>query len=130
MGLGFKSFALSLVSVLLEDIDDVVETLNAREARKADASRLRELQSRQAGKTRVGSVEAFFERIGVAAVALEGDLKVGDIVEIGTEDDAVRQRVSSMQIDRRDVLEAHAGDSVGIKLKYRVGRGSEVCRIG
>ncbi len=114
----------------MEDIDDVVESLNAKEARKMNAIQSRDAQSRQQGKVRIGSVEAFFDKIGVAAVALEGPLKVGDIIEIGTEDDAIRQRVASMQIDRKDVLEAGAGDSVGIKLKHPVRKGSEVCRIG
>jgi translation initiation factor IF-2 len=114
----------------LEDIDDVVDALNAREERKIARQGSQDLQSSRSGKVRVGSVEFFFDKIGVAAIALEGALKVGDIIEIGTEDDAIRQRVSSMQIDRRDVLEASAGDSVGIKLKYPVRKGSEVCRIG
>lgn len=113
----------------MEDIDDVVETLNARDTRKIGADRSREIQSRQQGKVRIGSVEAFFDKLGVAAVALEGELKVGDIIEIGTEDDAIRQRVKSMQIDRRDVLVASPGDSVGIKVKCPVQKGSEVCRI-
>lgn len=114
----------------LEDIDDAVESLNAREARRINAGQAREAQAMRPGKVRVGSVEAFFDRLGVVAISLEGELKVGDIIEIGGEDDAIRQRVASMQIDRKDVLEAGPGDSVGIKTKYRVQKGSEVCRIG
>jgi hypothetical protein len=112
----------------VEDIDDVVETMNARDARRM--GRAGGSQPGGPEKVLVGRVEAFFDRLSVAAVALEGKLKIGDLIEIGTEDDAIRQRVTSMQIDRKDVLEAGPGDEVGIKTKYPVRKGSEVCRIG
>jgi hypothetical protein len=113
----------------MEDIDDYVETLNSREERKLNRQAAAQAPQGPA-KARVGSVEMFFSKIGVAAIALEAPLKVGDIIEIGTEDDAVRLRVASMQIDRADVLEAGPGDSVGIKVKYPVQKGSEVCKVG
>ena len=108
----------------------MVDALNAREERKMARLDRQGIQSGQQGKVRVGSVEFYFDKICVAAIALEGALKVGDVIEIGTEDDAIRQRVASMQIDRKDVLEAGPGDSVGIRVKCAVPKGSEVCRIG
>lgn len=56
-------------------------------------------------------------------------MNVGDVIEIGTDDDAVRQKIISMQIDRQDIDSATDGDSVGIKLKYKVEEGSEVYKI-
>jgi translation initiation factor IF-2 len=41
----------------------------------------------------------------------------------------VRQRVSSMQIERKDVGEANAGDSVGIKVDTHVPVGSKVYKL-
>ncbi len=108
----------------------MVDALNAREERKMARQDRQDSQSGLPGKVRVGSVELFFERIGVAAIALEASLKVGDVIEIGTEDDAIRQRVTSMQIDRKEVLEAGPGDSVGIRVKCPVPKGSEVCKVG
>ncbi|MDE1851148.1 MAG: translation elongation factor-like protein [Candidatus Micrarchaeota archaeon] len=77
----------------------------------------------------IGTVEEFFDRINVAAVKLTQSLKVGDVIEVGNEEEAVRQKVSSMQIDRNDVEEAGGGDSVGIKLNHKVPLGSEVYKI-
>ena len=66
-------------------------------------------------KELIGTVEQFFDKISVVAITLHGSLKVGDIIEIGTEDESVRQKVASMQIDKNYVEEASSGDSVGIK---------------
>jgi putative protease len=74
----------------------------------------------------VGEIEHFFSKIGVAAIHLSGDLKVGDTIEIGESPDEVRVEVSSMQIDRKDVESASAGDSVGIKMDTEVAPGSKV----
>ena len=68
---------------------------------------------------------------GVGIVKRAGTVKgVGDLIEIGDEYDAIRQRVSSMQVDGNDVQEAGAGDSVGIKLNYKVSEGRDVFRMG
>ncbi|EQD34160.1 peptidase U32 [mine drainage metagenome] len=80
-------------------------------------------------RERIGIVEQFFDKIQVTAIKLNGALNVGDIIEIGTEEDAVRQKVESMQIDRKEVTEAHAGDSVGIKSKHRMDVGSPVYKV-
>ncbi len=85
--------------------------------------------SSKQGKMHVGTVGQFFNKINVAAIKLVSDLKVGDIIEIGGEEEAVRQRIASMQIDRKEVEEASEGDDVGIKLKYQVPVGSEVYKI-
>ncbi|VVB98880.1 Elongation factor Tu domain 2 [uncultured archaeon] len=110
----------------MDDIDDAVESINAREERKTSAAQRSWASS---NKVQVGSVEMFFDRVGVAAILLEGELKVGDIIEIGNEEDAIRQRVTSMQIDRQNVTGAGPGDSVGIKVKCAVQKGSMVCKI-
>jgi translation initiation factor IF-2 len=110
----------------MDSLDNAIGSLEAWEAKQRS-----EYGPVQQGRGRVliGRVEQFFDRIGVAAVTLSGDLRVGDIIEIGSEEEAVRQRVSSMQIDREDVTEATVGDDVGIKLVHAVSVGSEVYRI-
>jgi translation initiation factor IF-2 len=112
----------------MRDLDSAIENLEAWEAKERGTSN--KAVKSQSGKTRVGAVEQFFDRIGVVAITLSAGLKVGDIIEIGREDDAIRQRISSMQIHRKDVLEAYEGDSVGIKLKHPVDVGSDVYLIG
>ena len=111
------------------DLDDVIASLDAREARNARAMEMQQ-SSKSVGKEQIGSVEGFFDKISVVAIKLNRTLKVGDVIEIGTEYDAIRQRVSSMQINRVNVEEVHDGDSVGIKLKHRVTEGESVYKIG
>lgn len=80
-------------------------------------------------RTEIGEVEQFFSKIGVAAIHLSADLKVGDTIEIDDEDGAVRSKVSEMQIDRKEVAAAFSGDSVGVKLNQEVKPGSKVYRV-
>ena len=107
-------------------IDDDVESVNRWEERRQRAT----VQAPCSNRIQIGRVEQFFSRLNVAAIKLTGSLKVGDIIEIGTEEEAIRQRVSSMQIDKEDVSEAGEGEDIGIKLKYKVPEGSDVYRIG
>jgi translation initiation factor IF-2 len=109
------------------DIDDDVESVNQWEERQQRAAMPQSGAAK--GKVLIGKVDQFFDKINVIAVNLTGTLKVGDIIEIGDDEEAVRQKVSSMQIDREDVSEASEGDDVGIKLKHPVDVGSPVYRI-
>ena len=108
-----------------DDLDDAMASQEAWEAKERGMGRPPAAPAAE-DKELVGSVEQYFDRLGVVAIRLSGQLKVGDIIEIGDEEEAVRQRVSSMQINRKDVSEAGEGDSVGIKLKHRVDEGCEV----
>ncbi len=107
------------------DLDSAISSIEEQE------ERMRRMRSGEGGKARVqvGTVEQYFDRLGVVAIKLSGRLAVGQIIEIGTEDEAVRQRVASMQIDREDVQEASEGDSVGVRLRYEVAVGSGVYLI-
>lgn len=106
----------------MQDLDDAIDALEAAEAKERGAF----ASGGGREKILVGTVEQFFDRINVAAVKLSGRLAVGDIVEIGDDEEAIRQRVSSMQIDRADVVEAGEGDDVGIKVRCPVPVGSGV----
>lgn len=77
-------------------------------------------------KLLVGVVERFFSKLNVAAIRLSGGLKVGDMIEIDNSYGPVQTIVVSMQIDRKDVEKASAGDSIGIKVDEIVERGSKV----
>ena len=100
-----------------------MEILDSMEAREKRAGRQAQ------GRTQVGSVEHFFERINVAAIKLSGSLKVGNTIEIENKEYTLRQKVNSMQIDRRDVNEASDGNSVGVKVHVPVRKGSAVYRL-
>lgn len=109
----------------MQDLDNAMENLRELEDREGRGF----VVNAGVKKTLIGKVEQFYSKIGVVAITLSSGLKVGDIIEIGTDEEAVRQRISSMQIEREDVSEASAGESVGIKIKHPVEVNSDVYRI-
>ncbi len=115
-----------------DDIDSIIESVNRWEARRSRNSGVisrQSQESQQQGKILVGKVDKFFSKLNVAAVKLALPISVGDVIEIGTEEEAIRQRITSMQINRVEVNEAKEGDDVGIALKYNVAEGSDVYKI-
>lgn len=107
------------------DIDDLVKGQEERESREENSAP----EERPKDKLYIGTVENYFSKLKVVAVKLEADLSVGDVIEIGDEYNAVRQKVESMQIDRENVEQAHTGDSVGILTRCPVESGTSVYRI-
>ncbi|MBD3252993.1 hypothetical protein GF386_04635 [Candidatus Pacearchaeota archaeon] len=77
----------------------------------------------------IGVVSNFFDHVSVAAVKLEGDLKVGDTVRfVGGETD-FEQKIESMQIQHDKVEEAKAGDEIGVKVSDKVRKGYKVYKV-
>jgi len=74
----------------------------------------------------IGKVTDFFARPVVAAVELSGSLKVGEKIRIKGHTTDMELEVTSMQINNKNVSEAKAGDSVGIKVAEHVRRGDHV----
>lgn len=64
----------------------------------------------------VGRVTHYFGKAGVAAIELEGELQVGDIIHVVGHTSDWTQRVGSMQIEHESVEKAGAGDVVGLKV--------------
>lgn len=83
------------------------------------------------GKVLVGKVMHYFGKIGVAALSLSGELKIGDKLSIERSDGTklLEQTISSMQINKQEVSEAKAGDDVAIKLDGKVHEGNLVYRV-
>jgi len=74
----------------------------------------------------IGTVSHWFGNISVAGIDLSGPLAVGDRILIKGHTTDFEQAVSGMQIDRQEVTEAGAGDSVGIVMESRVRVGDQV----
>jgi hypothetical protein len=116
----------------MHDIDDLIADDEEESSKSGaaqppvDNSELYGTRVIESSKVEIGEVERFFDKVSVAAIHLSGGLKVGDSIEIGEGDDATRVEVSSMQIDRKDVESAGAGDSIGIKVDFPVKKGSKV----
>ena len=66
---------------------------------------------------RIGFVSHYFNKIGVAAVVLEGELGVGDAVHIKGLSTDFTQKLKSMQIEHKGVEHAKKGDDIAIKVK-------------
>ena len=71
-------------------------------------------------ETPVGKVEKFFGKIGVAAIRMTGEMKVGDTIRVKGHTTDFEQVVESMQVEHATVEKASAGDEVGIKVKEKV----------
>ena len=86
------------------------------------------LEKKPAGKS-LGEVSNYFEHIGVAAIKLAGDLKIGDKIRvIGGEVD-FEQEIKSMQIQHEVVQKAKKGDEIGIKIKKKVRKGYKIFKV-
>ncbi len=102
-----------------------MDVLDSMEAKKRSST-----QAAPTGRALVGEVDRFFDNLNVAAIRLSDTLAVGDTVEIENEDYTLRQRISSMQINRKDVDSASSGDDVGVKVSVPVRKGSSVYKLG
>lgn len=69
---------------------------------------------------KIGTVFLYYNKIGVAAIKLEGKLAIGDMIHIKGHTTDFKQKLESMQIDMKPLKEAKARDEVGIKVKDRV----------
>ncbi|MBX5328811.1 MAG: translation elongation factor-like protein [Candidatus Bathyarchaeota archaeon] len=68
----------------------------------------------------VGRVTHFFPKISVAVIELTKPLSVGDTILIKGPTTDFEQVVESMQIEHKNVQQAKAGQSIGLKVAERV----------
>jgi len=69
----------------------------------------------------VGKVTHYFANISVGVIELtKGSLKVGDKIRIKGATTDFEQKIDSMQIEHKEIEEAKAGQSVGMKVKEHV----------
>ena len=71
-------------------------------------------------ETKIGSVMTCYSNIGVAAIDLTGNVKVGDTIIIRGHTTNVEQLLDSMEIDHQSVQEANSGDQIGVKVAGKV----------
>ncbi len=76
----------------------------------------------------VGEILKFYPKISVAEVrVIDNPISVGDTIHIiGKKTGVVRQKVTSMQIERRDIKKAERGTVVGLKTVEKVRPGDKV----
>ena len=64
----------------------------------------------------IGKITHYFTHLGVAVVELSDDVKVGDTIHIKGASSDFTQKIDSMQIDRKEIPEAKAGQAIGLKV--------------
>lgn len=64
----------------------------------------------------IGQVTHFFNKINVAVIAIKGALKVGDTVHILGHTTDFTQKITSMQIDHKNVEAVKTGDDFAMKV--------------
>ncbi|OGY10609.1 MAG: hypothetical protein A3A58_02845 [Candidatus Blackburnbacteria bacterium RIFCSPLOWO2_01_FULL_41_27] len=80
--------------------------------------------------TKVGKITHFYDKIGVAVLALTSSLKVGDRIRfVRGGEDLFEQEVESMQVEHESVEEAKSGDEVGLKTTEQIKDGAEVFKV-
>ncbi len=77
----------------------------------------------------IGKVSHYFGKISVAILELTDALKVGDTVHIKGHSEDFEQTIDSMQYEHKDMTEAKAGDSVGIKVPSKVHENDLVFKV-
>jgi len=78
---------------------------------------------------RIGVVNDYFAKIGVAGIDLEGPLQVGDTVHVKGHTTDLELVVESMQVEHDQVEQAKKGDAIGIKVKDRCRGGDVVYKV-
>lgn len=83
-----------------------------------------------ADEVEIGRVSQFFAKPSVAAIEItSGSLAIGDTIKIVGATTNFEQRIESMEIDRKPIPSAGAGQSVGIKVKERVRPHDKVLKV-
>jgi hypothetical protein len=77
----------------------------------------------------LGKIDDYFAQIGVIALTLEAPLAVGDTIRIKGHTTDLTQKVDHMELERRGVASASAGDAVGIKVADRARPGDAVYKL-
>ncbi len=78
---------------------------------------------------RVGKVTHYFDRIGVAVLALEEVIKVGETLHFHGHSTDFSQPVDSLQIEHKSVPEAKPGQDVALKTAQKVHPNDTVFKV-
>lgn len=79
---------------------------------------------------KIGTVTHYFGKINVAVLDLKGKLNLGDEVHIMGHSTDFTQKISSMQVDHKEVESAKKGSDVALKVDERVREGDEIFKAG
>jgi putative protease len=79
---------------------------------------------------KVGLVTHYFSRPKAAVVRIEkGTIAIGDTLQFLGKTTNFKQRVESLQIDRKPIQEARKGQEIGLQVKARVRSNDQVYKL-
>ena len=81
------------------------------------------------GEEMIGQVTHYYTRLGVAAVELTGELKLGDTIRILGRSTEFEQVVRSMQLEHANIAVGKAGQLIGLEVAERVRPGDKVFKL-
>ncbi len=83
-----------------------------------------------ATEEKVGIVDGYYAKIGVAAVRLtDGPLQVGDQIRIRGHTTDFTQKVESLQLEHRAIERAERGSEAALKVRERVRLHDQILKI-
>lgn len=77
----------------------------------------------------VGKVSDFFAKPSVIAIKLEEKVAVNDTIHIKGHSTDFIQKITSMQIEHKNIEVAEKGATVGIKVEQKARKGDKVYKI-
>ena len=77
----------------------------------------------------IGKVSHYYDRIGVAVVALQATMKLGDKIALTHAGKTFTQKVASMQVNHTPLTVAHAGEEIGLKVDKVAGEGTKISAV-
>ncbi len=78
---------------------------------------------------RVGKITHYFDRLGVAVLALTDELKVGDPIHIHGRITDFSQRVASIEIEHQKLESAGPGKEIALKVLEPVHEGDIIYKV-
>ena len=99
--------------------------LKVKPKKKPKAKEKIEEKPEKLGKE-VGKITHFFDRVSVAVVEVSAGFKVGDNIRVKGATTDFKQKISSMQIEKKKIEKSKKGDAIGLKVKDKVRPGDRV----
>jgi putative protease len=78
---------------------------------------------------RIGEITHYYNNIGVAVLALEKELKVGDTIHILGHTTDFTQVVSSLEIEHKKIQTVKPGSDVALKVLDQVRKGDQIFKV-
>ncbi len=75
-----------------------------------------------------GTIINYLDKLQIAIVKLDSELKLGDTILIDAED-PFDQTITSIQKEKQDIKQAKKGDKIGIKLEQKVKKNTKIYKI-